>query len=630
MANSGLNGTVANANSKGQPLENTPLLLPCPVDADDGSADEVSSERTSDSQELWQELEQPWPSTFERSIALLASPVIRPTQVELYTKSPKPGSTLLALDRRQNLNRGFYTPDHGVVPPTRHHSDRDGEFLKGVAKVKSLDFSLSAKEILGARTGQQLKQQRKAQQARDYRAKLLQNKEEEDGVMSPGYSREKASMRFRKEQRKVEEASIEEKSSFLQAAFNLANILMGVGLLGLPFVFRSAGWFGGFVCLCIFGLITWRTSILIGRELNGDPRPGNCFFDSPFKSPLQPGSVPEARMFPPISSFPDIARAAFGDTGCLILSVILYFELFSCVCIFFVTIGDHLHQLFPMISVSNHMIMVAVVSIVPTIVLRTPTLLSYLSMIGTFATIAVVFSVVAASIIEGDISEDVAEKKGVEMEGGYHGDFRPEGLALALGLVAYCFSGHAIVPSIYSSMEKPQQFEQMVTLTFSVVVGCCLAVAIAGYYMFGDMVEDQVTLSLEENSKAERAMKALTWLMVSTAFSKVTLTMFPLALGIEEIVAPFLTSQRLVDAASATIKLVMTVLALCVSIFVPSFSLLCSLVGMICTMSVSVIFPAAAHLKMFGPRLSMWEKLTDWFFVAVGLVMAVVGTVATI
>lgn len=106
--------------------------------------------------------------------------------------------------------------------------------------------------------------------------------------------------------------------------------------------------------------------------------------------------------------------------------------------------------------------------------------------------------------------------------------------------------------------------------------------------------------------------------------------MFPLALGLEETIAPYLTSQYMVDVASASIKLVLTFLALLVSIFVPSFSFLCSFVGMVCTMAVSVIFPAAAHLQMFGPKLNVTEKLLDWVLVITGLVMAVVGTIATL
>jgi vesicular inhibitory amino acid transporter len=269
------------------------------------------------------------------------------------------------------------------------------------------------------------------------------------------------------------------KSTVLQSAFNLANILMGVGLLGLPFGFRVAGFGGAMVCLTVFGGICWRTSILIGRELNGDHRPSSYFEDNPFKSPHPPGS-PHGRLLAPITSFPDIARRAFGESGNLILSCLLYFELFSCICIFFVSIGDHLHSLFPEVGIKTLTCLVAAISLVPSILLKTPTLLSYFSMVGTVATIVVVLTVVATAVTQGSVVEEMQEiheaATGVPATLPPYTAFDSSGLVLCLGLVAYCFSGHAIVPSIYSSMKEPQRFEEMVTWTFLVVMATCFAV----------------------------------------------------------------------------------------------------------------------------------------------------------
>ena len=480
---------------------------------------EAASEESVQSQRLWEELEKPWPSTYERSIALLSSPLIKPEQASIFTKSPKPGSTPLALARRRDLRKGYYTPEAAsrLFPPGRQGrlGDHDDAFRKEMEKVKSLDFSLNKDQLLKI----QREQEKKALEAKKYRAKILQQKDEEDGLVSPGYAREKQQKRLTKRASDEEVEALvlmDGKSTMSQCIFNLSNILMGVGLLALPFALKSAGWAGGLFSLVVFGVITWRTSILIGRELNGDPRPSHCFYDSPFKSPLPPGSVPEARMYPPISSFPDIARASFGEPGCLILSVILYFELFSCICIFFTCMGDHLHELFPSVPASTHILIVGAISIIPAIVLRTPALLSYLSMVGTCATIAVCLSVVASAFTEGDIAASVVDQYQLKVSPPYHKIWDTSGIALAFGLVAYCFSGHAILPSIYTSMKKPQEFETMVTYSFLIVMIACIGVGVSGYYVFGSTVLDQITLSLQRSSKASTAMTMLTGLMVLT------------------------------------------------------------------------------------------------------------------
>jgi hypothetical protein len=69
----------------------------------------------------------------------------------------------------------------------------------------------------------------------------------------------------------------------------------------------------------------------IGCELNGYPPPASYFIYSPFKTPTIPGrNNPMARMLSPVGAF--------------ILRIVLYFELFSCIRIFLVSIGDNLHE----------------------------------------------------------------------------------------------------------------------------------------------------------------------------------------------------------------------------------------------------------------------------------------------
>ncbi len=79
--------------------ESTPL-----VNSDMESQRSESSDSSSRPQDvestLWEEMDLPWPATFERSISLLASPVIKAEKAKDFTKSPKPGNTPLALRRR--------------------------------------------------------------------------------------------------------------------------------------------------------------------------------------------------------------------------------------------------------------------------------------------------------------------------------------------------------------------------------------------------------------------------------------------------------------------------------------------------------------------------------------------------
>lgn len=407
----------------------------------------------------------------------------------------------------------------------------------------------------------------------------------------------------------------------------------------MPFVFSVAGWLGGLFALLTFGLVTWWTSILLGRELNGDPRPSHVFENTSYKSPhnLRKKHL-SGRLRKPIKSFPAIAREAFGQKGAIFLSSVMYFELFSCLAVFLVSMGDHLQSLFPSVSMTNHMILVSILLMVATVVFKTPRLISYLSVVGTFTTVAVVLSVFTTALWEGNLAPEIAQQNLHKPHPThvspppYHATWITAGLPIGYGLVAFCFSGHAVIPSIYNSMARPQYYEKMISVSFALVLVCCVTVAASGYYMFGSTVSDQITISLHDAPQidAAAAMKGLTWLMILSVFSKFSLFMFPLALGVEEIIAPLVPNDRVMEIAYTLIKFTLIVSALSVAIFIPEFSFLCSLVGLICTVIVSVIFPAAAHLKLFGSHLPVWEKFIDWVLIVGGVIFGIVGTIATL
>lgn len=600
----------------------------------------VNSSSTSTSS-LEDENEKLWPATFERSISLLAGPQMDSKAVDFMTRSPKVVPPHLAQARRAWMKFDL-TPQ-----PKRYDVSSPIQFKKPMKKMKSLDFPhQNQQQQQEESVDKEEKRIQQLKEAHKYRQQILakasadvRNEAKESESHSPGYQRE---MAYRKESKKEKESggdghgvAVKDAASFSQCIFNLCNILMGVGILGLPFVLKSAGWvMGGFILL-FFAFVTWRTSILIGRELNGDPRPGYLFDDSPYKSPIAPGSGPGARLRPPLRSFPDIAREAFGNIGAILFSVVLYFELFSCMAIFIVSAADHIHLVIPQCSVTKSIIIIGCATILPTILLRTPRLLSYLSAVGTFATIAVVSAVCLYALIDGDMTSSISAASsdaGIIMQH-EHTAFRPKGVPLALGLIAYCFSGHAIVPSIYSSMKRPQDYEQMVNVTYVVVVIVCFVTMYAGYYMFGNYVDDQVTLTIESTFRSANEhiiTKALTWLMILTAFSKFVLTCYPLALGMEEIISPCIASENVMSVLDSIIKIILIVSSLIFGAFCPYFSLLCSLVGLICTMIVSVIFPAAAHLKLFWRHIGWGERLLDIIFLVGGIFSAIVGTWAMV
>merc|ERR1719469_1846468 len=202
-----------------------------------------------------------------------------------------------------------------------------------------------------------------------------------------------------------------------------------------------------------------------------------------------------------------------------------------------------------------HTVNVAIILAVPAAILRTPRLLSYLSFVGVCSTVYVVFALLFYAVIDGDVSSQIADRQGLYPDAPHHLLWRSSGLPLALGIVAFSFSGHAVVPSIYVSMDRPQEFEHLIISSFFVVFLCCCIVSFSGYLIFGTFVADQVTLSLARlSSSSPLAVTTLTSSIVLTVFSKFCLQIYPLALGVEELFAHRIRDQRLMNALSVCVK----------------------------------------------------------------------------
>jgi vesicular inhibitory amino acid transporter len=403
-----------------------------------------------------------------------------------------------------------------------------------------------------------------------------------------------------------------------QALANSVNILLGVGTLSVPYALRESGW-AGIVVLLLLGATTNYTGKTLIRCQRRGSLPMRTNFNT-YSDVNEDGSVTvvkKARRA--LTTYEDIGEAAFGEFGRSLISWVLYAELIGTCGLFFILEGDHLKLLFEstMSQSKETLMLLAAGVMIPTTWLVD---LSKLSLIGALGFVA---SVGLTGVVGWDLIQALTNPSGYEFP--HTALVHYSTYPLSFGLLAFVFAGHAVFPAIYTSMQKPEEYESMLDKTYGVVMINCLLLGCAGYFLFGDQVSSEVTLDLPAGIISTIALGLIT----INPLAKFALTMDPVARGVEEkFNLDTSKAENLLPARVSRTGLGLFALGLAVKL--PFFGVAMSLVGAVLTLSVSLIFPTACYLKMFGDELDAKEKWLNYAIVGLGFLCVGSGTYSAV
>merc|ERR1712060_165729 len=207
-----------------------------------------------------------------------------------------------------------------------------------------------------------------------------------------------------------------------------------------------------------------------------------------------------------------------------------------------------------------------------------------------------------------------------------------EPLSLGGGFATFIFaySVHSVLPTVYSTMRKPEQYESMIKATFLAVVSVTFPMLCVGYAIYGEAVQSPIynTPALAASSLL-RVMIALITVHLLGAYAIVlnpTERALEMALGLDERRAAWLWRMCL-----RTLFVLFTygVSVLCRDSFPPLLDLVSSLTSA----PTMFLCPCAFYLKlsyMVGRPVSRWMMAWNIFIMLLSLVGSVFGVIGAV
>ncbi|KAK8710784.1 hypothetical protein V6N13_146094 [Hibiscus sabdariffa] len=389
------------------------------------------------------------------------------------------------------------------------------------------------------------------------------------------------------------------------SAFHNVTAMVGAGILGLPFAMSQLGWGPGVTIMVLSWIITLYTlwQMVEMHEL-----------------------VPGKRF----DRYHELGQHAFGEKCGLWIVVPLQL---SCEVglgiIYMVTGGKSLKKIYNTvhpdgsdIRTTYFIMMFALVHFV----------LSHLPSFNSIT--AVSFFAALMSLGYSTIAWGASLHKGVQSTVSYaprHTSTRDITFDFfgGLGDVAFAFAGHNVVleiqATIPSTPDKPSKKPMWkgVVVAYIIVALCYFPVAFCGYLVFGNLVEDNVLLSLEKPTSLIVAANAFVVVHVIGSYQVFSMPVF-------DMMESFLVKQMkfkpswILRFVTRNIYVAFTMF---VGITFPFFGGLLGFFGGFCFAPTSFYIPCFIWLKLYKPKRFSLSWFTNWSCIIVGLILTVLGPI---
>ncbi|BBN18878.1 solute carrier family 36 (proton-coupled amino acid transporter) [Marchantia polymorpha subsp. ruderalis] len=385
------------------------------------------------------------------------------------------------------------------------------------------------------------------------------------------------------------------RASTFKTYFNIIISIVGAGVLGLPYTFRTSGWAVSAACVTGSAILSYYCMMHLVKCREQLQKQGHRF----------------------VHTYGDLGDAAFGNWGRQFVDVMVLISQSGCCVAYMIFVGRNVASAFTG-DVAQYGLVIALLFPLEVLLAWVRSLAG----LAPFSIFADVCNVLAMAIVVKDDVRDVAGLDHIKALTSW------SAMPFAMGVAIYCYEGFGMTLTLHSSMKKPEQFGRTLGIAFILITSLYLSFGFIGYLAYGDETQDIITLNLPND---------WTTIAVKLGLSVGLFFTFPVMLyPVHEIFERKLlrSSWFQKHAGSPVLETVgcnavrgLIVLGIaCVAVMVPGFGVFISLVGSTVCAMLAFVVPALLHMQVFWDSSGPLVRAGDFALIICGVLFSIYGT----
>eukprot|EP01084_Bolivina_argentea_P011185 20903_1 len=370
-------------------------------------------------------------------------------------------------------------------------------------------------------------------------------------------------------------------SPIKKVIFNMLNNILGAGVIALPYVFSTCGLSGGLLLMFLFSFISAYSLRLLMISA----------------------------AFCKQRNYEDLCEYLFGAKGYIFVSTVLFIFDFGASLSYLIILGDAASQIIAIWGYNTlfhrqmAILCLSICLIFPTVLPRDISKIEKISAVSVLSVVLIMLMVVYEWIAHTFVMS----------HGTPHGmkwGIDPNGLPMAIGIIAFSFVCHDSSFLLYKTLKNPT-IRRWTILAYSgsfISVSVCACFAISGYLTFGSSVKDNILNNYDTHDKVVIGARFLYCITMALTYPgsffvvrHVTYVIFHHGPQYESIRRAPLSKHLLFTIPLFAVNVLM-------AIYIQNLGIVMSVSGSLSAVILAFCLPPVCYLKICKYKIRFWKE----------------------